>query len=266
MMALDHLNNLDTWPLKGLDEFIETCLDRDVSEINLTGTNTEPLLFKHIPELRVALEDNIPGLTLGIRSNGVLTAKRHEDWELFNKGSVTLCSLDPDIYKAMMGQGTPPDIAEIVRLSKHMNDLKVNIVLGPENCNPWDNPDIFNTLIKLQRAGIKKVNLREPYGQPHVGNPFLYHPSRGYRLGMPYYDWYGMDVMYWDVHYVEVESVNLYASGRVSETYPITEGHDEAGYVRDQSHYEGGRVNPQWLHDEEKSKAAAVRLRERLLD
>lgn len=66
-------------------------------------------------------------------------------------------------------------------------------------------------------------------------------------LGMPSYNYRGMSVTYWDVHYVEVESVNLYANGSVSITYPITKGYDPSGLVLDQSHFPGGRIHEQWL-------------------
>src|SRR3990172_8839296 len=71
MMALDSLNNLDTWPLKNLDEFIQACKERDISEINLTGSNTDPLLYRHISKLHDYLEHHIPNLVLGVRTNGV---------------------------------------------------------------------------------------------------------------------------------------------------------------------------------------------------
>lgn len=53
-------------------------------------------------------------------------------------------------------------------------------------------------------------------------------------------------MLYWDVHHVEVESVNLYANGRVSETYPITEGHSDKGFVNPQWMFPGGRLTEQW--------------------
>ena len=64
--------------------------------------------------------------------------------------------------------------------------------------------------------------------------------------GMPTYDIDGCAVTYWDVHYVEVESVNLYATGRVSETYPITKGHASTGQVLEQSNFTHGRHMRQW--------------------
>ncbi len=144
----------------------------------------------------------------------------------------------------MMGEGVPPDLARI--LTNHPNmDIKINVVMGPENVN---NGDIFNTLNRLIHMGVRRVNLREPYGQPHIGDPM---PTTLYTkqvLGMPSYNWQGLSVTYWDVHYVEVESVNLYANGRISVTYPITKGHDESGEVHDQTFFPGGRIHEQWLN------------------
>jgi hypothetical protein len=66
---------------------------------------------------------------------------------------------------------------------------------------------------------------------------------------MPTYRWKDMLVTYWDVHYCEVESVNLYANGRVSLTYPITKGHDYRGKVIPQEQWgaEHGRHVEQWV-------------------
>lgn len=176
---------------------------------------------------------------MGIRTNGVLALQRPEIIKLDDKGSITVCSLNPDIYIKMMGKGTPPNIEKIKRLTEESgwSDLKANIVLGPENIDG----DWLSTVKTLAQYGFKKINLREPYGQPHIGNPIKT------TLGMPTYDIDGCQVTYWDVHYVEVESVNLYANGIVSETYPITQGHHPTGSVKDQSNFSGGRVQDQWL-------------------
>lgn len=242
MMALDPLNNLDKWPLDNLVSFITTCRERRVREINLTGSNTDPLLYRHHAELTTTLRNELPGARLGIRTNGVVAERMPEVWSLYDKASVSVTSLDPKIYRATMGIGKPPDIRAILALKSEM-PVKVNIVLCPETVNSGD---IEKTLDALVEAGVRVVNLREPYGQPHLGTP-LTNPV-GERLGMPRYDWRGMDVTYWDVHYVEVESVNLYANGRVSETYPITKGHAPCGSVRGQENFQSsGRVRQQWL-------------------
>lgn len=259
MMALDSYNNLDTWPLDGLDTFIGECLKHNISEVNVTGSNTDPLLYKHTPELKAYLKERISELRFGIRTNGVLALQRPEIMSLYDKGSITICSFDRNIYSAMMGQGVPPDIEKIIEAYPNIatRDWKVNIVLGPENIH-GDHPDIYDTILRCKDIGIKRINLREPYGQPHIGNPL---EGRGWNscedssLGMPHYHAGGssddgegsIEIWYWDVHYVEVESVNLYANGRVSTLYPITAGHDPSGEVKSQEHFIGGRIRPQWV-------------------
>lgn len=50
------------------------------------------------------------------------------------------------------------------------------------------------------------------------------------------------------MHYTEVESVNLYANGRISHDYPITRGCSPDGVVMGQEHFRhSGRQHPQWL-------------------
>lgn len=242
MMAMDPYNNLKKWPLENIEGFVAACKEHGVSEINLTGTNTEPLLYQHINQLTLYLRDEIFGVRLGLRTNGVLWRDNLDTINLFDKASVTICSIDDEINTQMMG-GPAPDIASIVRACPKV-DFKVNIVLGPENRR---GVDMIPTLGYLDRIGIRRVNLREPYGQPHVGN-ILYHA--GYKIGsiygMPVYKFGSMEIVYWDVHYVEVESVNLYATGRVSVTYPITKGCADDGEVWPQYHFPGGRVQEQW--------------------
>jgi len=247
MPGLDTIDNLDTWPLPGMEQFLASCRSHGVKDINITGSDTDPLLFKHLPELCSLLREEIPGAVLGLRTNGVLALARPELWGLFDKGSVSITSFDDEIYIKTMGNGRPPDLKEILMLPGSISkNLKINIVLCPENASP----DLFITLGKLANLGIQHVNIREPYGQPHIGNPLELLKPEGIRLGMPFYNIFGVDVMYWDIHYVEVESVNLYANGKLSETYPVSLGHDPAvGKVEDQGHFSvSGRQFEQWTN------------------
>jgi hypothetical protein len=246
MMALDGFNNLNKWPLDGLTEFIETCNLKGIREVNLTGSNTDPMLFEHLQRLNNRLRTEIKNPILGIRTNGELVLRRLGMWNaMFDKASISFPCFDEYLYRRIMG-GTPPDIEKIVAVSKM--PIKINIVLCPENADP---STLADTLVRLQKIGVKKVNLREPYGQPHIGDPMvdIDAPKIGEVYGMPLYSLDGMNIVYWDVHYVEVESVNLYANGVVSKTYPITKGHDPvSGKVEDQSHFKvSGRLRKQWV-------------------
>lgn len=219
---------------------------RGVHDVFVTGTNTDPLLFKHAPKLSAELRWRVPCARVGIRTNAA-ALRSVEQLLPYEMGSVTVCSLKPDIYRAMMGSGEPPDLQRVISLCDEAGwrePPKVNVVLGPENKN-----DVLGTIARCEDAGIRRINLREPYGQPTVGNPL--ERLESWRvpdvLGMPSYQLGGVKVTYWDVHYCEVESVNLYASGRVSEDYPITRGHADSGEVNEQSKFTHGRHRDQWV-------------------
>lgn len=257
MMGLDSFNDLDSWPLPGMSEFVECCNARGVTEINFTGTNTDPLMYQHLDKLCAYLREHIPGVVIGIRTNGARI--RPEIWSLFDKGSISITTFDPEIYKRTMGKGSPPDLKKILALPAKINEsLKINVVLCPEILGD----DLIRTLWHLERLGIKRVNLREPYGQPHIGDPLqaLGYIPTGEHLGMPFHNLGRTQVTYWDVHYVEVESVNLYANGNVSETYPITKGYDsDKGEVKGQEKFiTSGRVFEQWVNTPKKVRLKVI--------
>ena len=249
MMALDAMNNLKKWPLENIEAFVAQCKARGVKDVNLTGSNTDPLLYRWHHVLTTYLRRKLPGVKLGIRTNGVMTDKFEKLAHLYDKGSVSITSFDPKVYAATMGHGAPPDVERILGF---MKELKVNVVLCPETVGG----DLFETLAELERMGVRKINVREPYGQTHIGDPLAGVLERdGTVLDMPAYRLGGASVTYWDVHYVAVSSVNLFAQGRISEEYSVTGGHAPTGIVRDQSHFGQGRQQEQWLTLKRRSHA-----------
>lgn len=243
MMALDPLNTLDTFPLPGWRDFLVECIERDISNVYLTGSNTDPSLYRHMAKLVYLIRSEINPDILGIRTNGI---SNQQHLRLFDHVSISVTSLDPEIYQATMGCGTPPNIKTLL-VDIGPENLGVNIVLCPETLHE----DLARTLRRLLLMGVRRVNLREPYGQPRIGNPIPKIAPRkipaNELYGNPQYVFGDMIVTYRDVHYTNVSSVNLYANGVVSIDYPVTKGHAVTGVVLDQTHFTQGRQRPQWL-------------------
>lgn len=243
MMALDSLNSLDTPPseMSGMGKFIEEVNLRGIKEIDLTGTNTDPCLYRHHVALVDFLRESVPGAILGIRTNG--SAHVHEIG-LYDKGSITICSTDYATNLEMMG-GPPPDLGELA-FHADLSKFKINCVLGPRNANK---ANVLGLVSLANKYGMTRLNLREPYGQAHVGYFFMDEPEGEILQGtVPIWTVDGVSVAYWDVHTVGVRSVNLYANGRVSMDYPVTRGHVENGIVRPQKEFEGhARRTKQWV-------------------
>lgn len=252
MPGLDAHDNLNipATELSGLQEFLDKCLEHGVQEVNLTGTDTDPLLYEHKAQLISIIRNRMPGVKIGLRTNGALISRERFILAYFDKVSISITSFNTEIYNATMGNGYPPSIDNLIYSHPHLN-FKGNVVLCPQTVGLTpQGADLLNTLGVFANAEFKRVNLREPYGQPHIGDPFkaTLTPVK-HIYGMPVYSIFGMEVTYWDVHYVEVESVNLYANGNVSVTYPVTKGYDKLlGRVQDQSKFDhSGRQRDQWL-------------------
>ena len=89
MMALDPINNLSRWPLKGMREFLGHCLGHGIREINVTGSNTDPLLYEHTRKLKdllkyvyILLHTELFRITGSIQKNGILKEQSKRIWKL----------------------------------------------------------------------------------------------------------------------------------------------------------------------------------------
>lgn len=113
--------------------------------------------------------------------------------------------------------------------------------------------DLEKTLRNLSRLNVERVNIRQPYGQPHIENPLgklpaAFNFNKIHGMDSYFYGHNDMLLTFWDVHYVEVESINLYANGRIITDYPVTRGHSPNGIVQSQENFkESGRVRFQWV-------------------
>ena len=239
MMEQDRYNNLKEFPIKGLDNFISELNNRAITEVNLTGTNTDPSLYCNIIGLKEYLLRKMPLKIFGIRTNGVTSC----DWGLFDQISISCHGISKAVYRKMMGSGELPDIKLIV--SQAMCPVRINFVLSTFNIH-----DLPNSLRYFKEVGIESVNIREPYGQPIVGNPFYNLEPEGMIHEMPYYSIDGLKVVYWDVNFCAVDSVNLYADGHTSISYLITKGcisGDEGKVLAPSLNGEHKRIYDQWL-------------------
>lgn len=245
MPGQDPHNNLSIIPFN-LDLFIDECLLHEVNEVNLTGTNTDPMLHDKLPEIIEYIRNRMPNVVIGLRTNGAIIDSR---LSLFDKMSVSVTTFDSTLYKKTMGYGEPPDIKKILFLMNNKK-VKLNIVQCPE-------VSVVDTILAATSLGIKYINIREPYGQPRIGSPFadydfLYTLSP-LRFGPNVYGMQSIildddvSIVYWDVHEVGVKSVNLYADGNISSSYSVTLGHSKKyGKVLPQRHFRRGRQYPQW--------------------
>jgi molybdenum cofactor biosynthesis enzyme MoaA len=242
MPHLENYNSLNTAPedMAGLDRFIEEVTKRGISEVTLTGTNTDPLLYKHIPALAKYLRERIPDLRLGIVTNGQ-TFPKNMSWlsapptygeqalaHTFQRVVLSVPTFDPDLYRQIEGGGKPPGVWQW-RTALWHTTFEVNVILLPEVL-----PGLWRTVAELINARVPRVNLREPYGFQRAGNPMMPALPDKHLFGQPQYSMGTTVLTYWDVYRVQIQSVNLFANGRVTTDYAVTRGYHPDGKVIEQ--------------------------------
>ncbi len=234
-------NNLNEFPLRNLDKFVELIRQHGVMEVVFTGTTTDPQLYRHEARLLAWLRENLPpsggergGVSdssanlstlepqqgreqtrYSLHTNGQLALRKMEVFNQYDRVCISFPSFNPDTYQRMMGSPRMPDLAEIVRQASV--PVKVSCVINEQNVH-----EVADFLDRCGRLGLKRVVLRQLYGDSRRW-PILPHlaPVAFYR-GNPVYDYHGLEVTYWRFDQTSSTSLNLFSDGTISVHYLLT--------------------------------------------
>jgi len=215
----DRLNeqNLDVFPLRGLQAFVETVNRHGICQIVFTGTTSDPQLYRYEGELLALLREQLhPGARFSIHTNGVRTLKKLEVFNRYDRACLSLPTLDARIYEKMMGSRQVPDLAAILQVATV--PVKVSAVVSEHNAH-----DIEQFVEQCWQLGVKRLVVRKLFGETRTWNLFAELPVAGEHRGNPVYDFRGMELTYWDFHQASSTSINLFADGTLSGEYLLTE-------------------------------------------
>jgi oxygen-independent coproporphyrinogen-3 oxidase len=206
-------NTIDAWPLPGLDRLIERINAYRIRNVILTGTNTDPQLYRHearlIGELRARLH---AGASLQLHTNGMLALSKMDLINRYDRVCVSFPSFETETYAAITGGARPPALAEIVRRARV--PIKVSCVVDQGNA-----PEIGDFMARCRAAGVKRLVLRKLYGTREDLVDLNGLLRIGEFAGNPIYDRGGMTVAYWDFGRASLRSLNLFADGTIGGKY-----------------------------------------------
>lgn len=208
-------DNLRTFPLKGLDCFADTLIAHGVTQISLTGTNTDPQLYAYEPELIAYLREHIPNVTLSLHTNGQLALKKIETFNRYDKATISLASFEPQTYQALTGSRRVIDLAAIAQAT-HI-PLKISTILSRHNIAQI--PDIIK---RCRQLNIFRLVLRKQYGDTRQWPIFPHRTPIRYFGSNPVYDIDGLEVTVWDFSASTVQCLNLFSDGTISARYQVT--------------------------------------------
>ena len=210
-------SNLDLWPLRNLDAFIERVNEAAVPEIVFTGTVTDPHLYRYeaklVEELRRRLH---PRARISIHTNGVLSLKKLSVLNLYDRAAISFPSFEPAIYEKLMGSRRVPDLARIVE--RAAIPVKVSTVVNEHN-----EPGIEAFLERCRAIGVRRLVLRRLFGDPRPWPSFAGLRALGRYRGNPVMVFSGMEVTLWSFEASTCRSLNLFADGTLGSSYLLTE-------------------------------------------
>ena len=208
-------NNLKTFPLNGLDLFIAELNKFDVTQVSLTGTNTDPQLYTYAPELITRLREQIPGVKLSLHTNGQMALKKIESFNCYDRATISMPSFQSHTYRIMTGGASMPDLPKII--SKARIPLKISTIVTHQNYD-----EIPGIITRCRKLRISRMVLRKQYGDPQNWALLSkYRPAR-YFGENPVYDIDGMEVTVWDFNTSTVRCLNLFSDGTISTKYQLT--------------------------------------------
>jgi MoaA/NifB/PqqE/SkfB family radical SAM enzyme len=209
--------NLDVFPLIGIKKFIKIIQDEEICQVVFSGTNTDPLLYRHLDRLAADLRQQLPQACFSLHTNGRLAWRYRHLLNRFDKICLSLPSFNPATYHRMMGVPIAPHLPHFLEQTRI--PLKLSCVVTPDNA-----AEIASYLQRCQALGVRRVVLRKLVGEPRPWSDLLSlkwgHPSRQFN-GCPVYQFDRLEVTLWDFTQAQINAINLFSSGEISRDYHI---------------------------------------------
>jgi MoaA/NifB/PqqE/SkfB family radical SAM enzyme len=210
------INNLDTFPPANWDGFVSEVMRLDIRELVFTGTTTDPHLYRHEAELVQRVRTDLPQARLSIHTNGALSLKKMQTFNLYDRACISFPSFIPATYARMMGTQNVPDLKMI--LARSEIPVKVSCIVNEHNI-----AEVEGFLVRLAELGVKRAVLRRLFGDSRVWNVLAGREAMRHYRGNPVFDVNGMEVTWWNFATTTSRSINLFADGTIGSSYLLTQ-------------------------------------------
>lgn len=211
------VNNLNEFPPRNLDQFIDLIIQHAIKQVVFTGTTTDPQLYRHEARLLDLLRSRLPSDTqYALHTNARLALKKLATFNAYDRVCISLPTFNAETYIKMMGVRGVPDLAAL--LDRACVPIKISCLINAHNF-----AEIPEFVARCQQLGVKRLVLRQLYGEQSAWPIIEGLSPRGEYRGSPVYDYHGLEITLWDFDRSESTSLNLFSSGVISDTYLLAQ-------------------------------------------
>ncbi len=227
-------NQLDVhfslWDNFGL--FLKRCKEENIKKLYLTGQTADGLQYKYLLEIVDYLQSI--GFIVGVRTNGYLAKRKlHIIQKMKGEIGYSIHTLKPDVNKIIMGRSDIPDWDYIIPSSG--NNVRVSIVLNRHNVSEfYDLVKYISKFKNVRYIQIRRISTdtRIEYLQEDINiyENFYNEFSKAHKqIGTFYlaqqYELFGKEIDFWRTVETNINSLNYFTDGIVSDEYFIVEGY-----------------------------------------
>ena len=209
--ALNH-DNLDEFPPRNLEAYVALIKQHNIRQITLSGTNTDPQLYRHEAQLLSWLREHLPMARISLHTNGQLAMKKLAVFNTYDRATISFPSFTPQVFANMTGARHMPDMPAILRAARI--PIKISCVVGEQNAHQID-----EFVAHCHSIGVRRLALRQLYGDDRQWPILLDLEPVSYFRNNPVYDYFGMQVTHWRFEHTTTTSLNLFADGTISSEY-----------------------------------------------
>jgi molybdenum cofactor biosynthesis enzyme MoaA len=220
--AVPRPNNLDQFRLASLQSFLDQVKARHIRDISISGTNTDPLLYRHKNALLQTIRAALPSVRINLHTNGLLAFRYLDFVNNCDRLTLSLSTLRPSTARLLTGS---PHVLDLASLLPRLHiPAKLSSVLLPENVD-----EIPQLILLCQSLGIKRLALRKlvapplSHAVPVPALPALALPPTPSRFFAqnPVYDLPDLEVTLWDFDLSSLRCLNLFSDGTMSDSYSL---------------------------------------------
>ena len=211
-------DNLRCFPPRGLERFCRLLVRHGVTQLTVTGTNTDPQLHRHEARLVQRLRRLVPGVRLNLHTNGLLALRKIECFNSYDRATISLPSLQPETCLTMTGSARVLPLSRIVRAARI--PIKISTLVTQHNLGQI--PEIIE---RCRALGLRRMVLRLRPGDGALGRSLLdgRRPTRWFS-GNPVHDLDGLELTIWDFDRSTLRCLNLYSDGTIDTEYRLQQG------------------------------------------
>jgi molybdenum cofactor biosynthesis enzyme MoaA len=215
-------DTLDRFPLPNLDAFATLLREHGIHQVVLTGTNTDPQLYRHEGRLIHWLRERVPDAQLALHTNGQLALSKLKVLNMYDRATISFPSFNSRTFARMTGTEQMPDLEAIVHVARI--PVKISCLVGEHNVD-----EVEGFVARCQEIGVRRVVLRQQYDPTRRDRAFVPSiraiirqaawPILSTYRNNPVYNYRGVEVTCWDFDRTTSTSLNLFSDGSISTEY-----------------------------------------------